>query len=173
MPDLVGSELPEQFSDRRQELHLLGCSYSWSHVQRNFLTEGCLSSSMQWMHWTRYSPDSYYSRVTGEVFRQKGVDDRVETAIDVGEAGGADLEGDHCHAVDVDAGVRLGEEGDVGGQPADGEGDDDGRHHPHDAASSGRRLDGRAEHLAGVRPDATAAADTSNQQDVEDTDDWM
>ena len=61
-----------------------------------------------------------------EVFRQKGVDDGIETAVDVGEARGADLERDHLHVVAVvDVGVRLDEEADVTRQPADGE-----RHDP-------------------------------------------
>ena len=109
---------------------------------------------------------------TDTVFRQKGVDDRVEAAVDVREAGGADLESYHFDAVvDVDAGVRLDEERDVGRQPADGERHDDGRDHPHHAASRRRRLDRRAEDLPGVRADATAAPDASNQQDIQNADD--
>ena len=57
------------------------------------------------------------------------------------------------------------------GQPAGGEGDDDGRHHAHHAASSGDRLERRAADVGRVIGHAALGADTTDQQNVEDTDD--
>ena len=86
--------------------------------------------------------------------RQEGVEERVETAVDVGETGARDLHHDdprgHRQVVldeelrDSRGGGRggevLDEEGDVKGEPADGEDGDDDDDHARDASLGQHRL---------------------------------
>jgi len=72
-----------------------------------------------------------------EVVRQKRVEERVETAVDVGETGARnphdDDPGGHGQGV-------LDEEGDVERQPADGEHGNDHDHHPRHSSLGQHRL---------------------------------
>ena len=108
-----------------------------------------------------------------KVLRQERVDDRVQTAVEVREARGGDLERHFLVVVVlVDVDERVDEEGHVRRQPAQGERDDDSRHHSHHPASGSHRLPRRSSaDLADVSADAASAADTMDKQDVEDADD--
>lgn len=82
-----------------------------------------------------------------EVFGDERVDDRVETAVEVGETGAEDLERDQPAngAVVDDRRWMVGgdEHGDVERQPAGGERHDDAGHHAHHAPTSPCRLGAR------------------------------
>ena len=77
-----------------------------------------------------------------EVLGEKGVEQRVDATVHVGEASGRDAHADECHRLAGRAKV-LNEEHDVYGQPAQCEHDDDDDDHVRDASLVAHAL-GRA-----------------------------
>ena len=112
------------------------------------------------------------SETLTKVFRQKRVDDWVETAVEVGQTSGGDLEHDQLYViVSVYADVRLDEEGGVNGQPADTERDDDSRDHTHHSPTRCGGFWRCDKYFTGPSSNPTTTTDTTYQQHVQHADD--